>query len=131
VGPGVSHPPAPRPSEADLWERIGQLHAHHGEVSPEGRLLKLAEETGEAAAAYIGMTGMNSRKGMCASRDDMLDELADVIITAAVAMACIARDSAAARRHFEQRLATVLGRAGITAQETPGRRADERGAHGC
>ena len=66
------------------------------------------------------MTGMNSRKGICASRDDVLDELADVIITAAVAMAGIARDSAAARRHFEQRLATVLGRAGITAQETPG-----------
>ena len=109
-----------------MWESIGQLHAHHGEVSPEGRLLKLAEETGEAAAAYIGMTGMNSRKGICASRDDVLDELADVIITAAVAMAGIARDSAAARRHFEQRLATVLGRAGITAQESPGRRGGER-----
>jgi NTP pyrophosphatase (non-canonical NTP hydrolase) len=104
-----------------MWEHIGQLHAHHGEVSPEGRLLKLTEETGEAAAAYIGMTGMNSRKGICASRDDVLDELADVIITAAVAMAGIVGDSAAARRHFEQRLATVLGRAGITAQEAPAR----------
>jgi len=127
VDPGLPHPPAPRPSQADMWERIGQLHAHHGEVPPEGRLLKLAEETGEAAAAYIGMTGMNSRKGICASRDDVLDELADVIITAAVAMAGIASDSAAARRHFEQRLATVLGRAGIIAQETPARRADEGG----
>jgi hypothetical protein len=77
------------------------------------------------------MTGMNSRKGICASRDDVLDELADVIITSAVAMAGIVRDSAATQRHFEQRLATVLGRAGITAQETPGRRAGERGAHGC
>ena len=48
------------------------------------------------------------------------------MLIAAVAMAGIARDSAAARRHFEQRLATVLGRAGITAQESPGRRDGER-----
>ena len=95
------------------WEGIGRLHAHHGEVPPEVRLLKVAEEAGEAAAAYIGMTGMNSRKGICATRDDLLDELADVIITAAVAMAGITGDADSARAYFRRRLAVVLARAGL------------------
>jgi hypothetical protein len=38
-----------------------------------------------AAQAFIGMHDLNLRKGACRSRDDLL-ELADVIITAAVAM---------------------------------------------
>jgi hypothetical protein len=36
---------------------------------------------------------MNSRKGFCAAGDDLLDESADVIITAAVAMTGIAGDA--------------------------------------
>jgi hypothetical protein len=59
------------------------------------------------------MTGMNSRKGVCATRDDLLDELADVIITAAVAMAGITGDSDSARAHFRRRLDVVLARAGL------------------
>lgn len=39
-----------------------------------------------------------------------MDELTDVIITAAVAMAGIARGPEGAQRHFEQRLTTVLAR---------------------
>ena len=50
------------------------------------QLLKLTEETGEAAEAFIGMHGLNSRKGVCPSRADLLAELADVIITASVTM---------------------------------------------
>ena len=41
---------------------------------------------GGSAEAFIGMQGMNSRKATCRSRDDLLAELSDVIITAAVAM---------------------------------------------
>jgi hypothetical protein len=62
------------------------LHAHHGDVPVEIRLLKLTEEVGEAAEALICMQGMSSRKGTCRSRDDLLAELSDVIITAAVGM---------------------------------------------
>ena len=75
--------------EEQMWEQIGRSHAFHSEVAPEVRILKLAEETSEAAA-LIGMNGWNLRKGTCATRDEVLDELADVIITAAVAMAGIA-----------------------------------------
>ena len=66
-----------------MWDQIRDLHVHHGDVPVEVRLLKLTEEVGEAAEAFIGMHGLNSRKGVCRSRDDLLAELADVIITAA------------------------------------------------
>lgn len=50
------------------------------------RLLKVQEEAGEAAAAYIGLTGQNPRKGQTHSSPDVADELCDVIVTAAVAL---------------------------------------------
>lgn len=45
-----------------MWEQVGRLHVHHGDVPAEVRLLKLTEEVGEAAEAFIGMHGLNSRK---------------------------------------------------------------------
>ena len=69
-----------------MWDQIRDLHACYGDVPVEIRLLKVTEEVGEAAEAFIGTHGLNSRKGVCRSRDDLLAELADVIITAAVAM---------------------------------------------
>jgi NTP pyrophosphatase (non-canonical NTP hydrolase) len=95
-----------------MWDQIRELHAVHGDVPVEICLLKLTEETGEAAEAFIGMHGLNSRKGVCRSRDDLLAELADVIITAAVAMAVVTGgDVAEARSHLEHRLAVVTERA--------------------
>ena len=67
-----------------MWEQVGKLHAYHGEVPVEVRLLKLTEEVGEAADAFLCVHRLNRRKGVCRTRDDLLDELADVIITAAV-----------------------------------------------
>ena len=48
-----------------MWDRVQRLHEHHGDVPLEIRLLKLTEEVGEAAEAFIGMRGLNSRKGLC------------------------------------------------------------------
>jgi NTP pyrophosphatase (non-canonical NTP hydrolase) len=96
-----------------MWEQVGRLHGYHGAVPTEVRLLKLTEEVGEAAEAFIGMQGLNSRKGTCRSRDDLLAELADVIITAAVAMSGIAGDVDDAAGHLERRLAVVTERAGL------------------
>jgi hypothetical protein len=91
-----------------MWEQIRDLHARHADVLVEIRLLKLTEAAGEAAEAFIGMHGLNSRKGVCCSRDDLLDGLADVIITAAVAMSGVTGgDVDEARSHLEQRLAVV------------------------
>jgi NTP pyrophosphatase (non-canonical NTP hydrolase) len=95
-----------------MWGQISDLHACHGDVPVEIRLLKVTEEAGEAADAFIGLHGLNSRKGVCRSRDDLLVELADVIITAAVAMSGVTGgDVDEARSHLEQRLAVVTERA--------------------
>lgn len=97
-----------------MWEHIGRLHDHHKQVAMEVRILKLAEEVGEAAEAFIGIHGLNSRKGICKTRDDLLAELADVIITAAVAMVGVTEgDTDSAREHLQQRLKTVTARVGI------------------
>ncbi len=96
-----------------MWEQVGKLYAYHGEVPVEVRLLKLTEEVGEVADAFLGVHGLNRRKGVCRTRDDLLDELADVIITAAVAMGGVTGDVDEARSRFEQRLATVTDRAGL------------------
>jgi NTP pyrophosphatase (non-canonical NTP hydrolase) len=96
-----------------MWDQVGHLHAFHGDVPVETRLLKLTEEVGEAAEAFIGMQGLNARKGICRSRDDLLAELADVIITAAVAMSGVTGDVDEARNHLERRLVAVTERAGL------------------
>jgi len=96
-----------------VWAEISRLHAHHEDVPVEIRLLKLTEEVGEAAEAFLGIHGLNKRKGVCRTHEDLLDELADVIITAAVAMSGIAGDVDEARSHFDRRLAAVTERAGL------------------
>lgn len=50
------------------------------------KVLKIAEEYGEATEAYIGACGLNPRKGVTHTRDEVADELADVCITTLVAM---------------------------------------------
>jgi NTP pyrophosphatase (non-canonical NTP hydrolase) len=97
-----------------MWDRVKLLHEYHGEVPLEVRILKLTEEVGEVAEAFIGVRGLNSRKGVCRSREDLLDEIADVIITAAIAMSAVADNSAGeAAAHLERRLDVVTARAGV------------------
>src|ERR1035438_9584099 len=50
-----------------MWDQIRDLHARYGDVPVEIRLLKVTEEVGEAAEAFIGMHGLNSHKGVCRS----------------------------------------------------------------
>jgi NTP pyrophosphatase (non-canonical NTP hydrolase) len=94
-----------------MWDEVKRLHAFHGDVPLEIRLLKLTEEVGEAAEAVIGVRGLNKRKGVCHTREDILDELADVIITAAVTMNAVTDGQVEqARDHFHRRLETVTAR---------------------
>jgi excisionase family DNA binding protein len=98
--------------EVAVWEQVSRLHVHHGDVPAEIRLLKITEEVGEAAEALLGMQGGNPRKPS-RSRDDLLDELSDVIISAAIAMTGVAGNVSQARDHLERRLAAVCKRAGL------------------
>lgn len=71
------------------------------------RLLKLTEEVGEVAQAWIGVTGQNPRKGVTHSREDVADELCDVIVTALVALSSVADDPAG---HLDAKLAKIAAR---------------------
>lgn len=97
-----------------MWDQISRLYAYLGDLDEQTLILKLSEEVGEVAEAYIGTYGLNPRKGVCRTRDDVLAELSDVIVTAAVAMCGMTGgDHEAARDHLERRLAIVTGRAGV------------------
>jgi len=77
-----------------FYEQIAQANAWldesnagmQSEVDDICRILKIAEEGGEAAQAYIGWIGQNPRKGKTHTREEVLDELADVAITAICAI---------------------------------------------
>ena len=56
------------------------------------RILKVTEEAGEAAQAWIGALGQNPRKGVTHSRAEVAGELADVAFTALVAIASLGFD---------------------------------------
>ncbi|MFI2663384.1 MazG-like family protein [Micromonospora carbonacea] len=56
------------------------------------RILKVTEEAGEAASAWIGTVGQNPRKGVTHTREDVAGELADVVLTALVAIASLGFD---------------------------------------
>ncbi|HEX5206109.1 MAG TPA: hypothetical protein VFW27_39805 [Actinoplanes sp.] len=84
--------------ESGIWEAIAASRAwldhHNGDAAPEPglRILKIVEEAGEAAAAWIGTLGQNPRKGITHSRQDVADELGDVAFTALVAAASLGYD---------------------------------------
>lgn len=59
--------------------------ARDPEAQTWGRLAKVAEESGEVIAAWIGATGQNPRKGVCDSDEHVVEELLDVALTALAA----------------------------------------------
>ncbi|MFD0967466.1 MazG-like family protein [Plantactinospora endophytica] len=71
------------------------------------RILKVTEEAGEAAGAWIGLVGQNPRKGVTHSLGDVADELADVALTALVAIESLDLD---ARQVLDDRAARVHAR---------------------
>lgn len=71
----------------DIYEKIANSTARQRSVEgPLYRLIKLQEEAGEVAAAVIGFTGANARKGYSHNEEAVAKELADVVITAMVAL---------------------------------------------
>jgi hypothetical protein len=70
---------------------VGWLDAANGRGPHETavRVMKTAEEAGEAIAAYIGLTGENPREGVTAKPDDLTGELCDVVLAALIALATI------------------------------------------
>jgi NTP pyrophosphatase (non-canonical NTP hydrolase) len=102
-------------SADQIWAAVGAarawLDAANGTSEAELglRILKIVEEAGEAAAAWIGVIGQNPRKGVTHTRDDVAAELADVVITALVAIESLGLD---ARATLEATAAKVHARIG-------------------
>lgn len=72
--------------------------------------LKVQEEAGELAEAMLGVLGQNPRKGFSHTRDDLLKEVVDVILTAAVLAVSIESGPAFAAR-LDERLDFLAARA--------------------
>ncbi|WP_230393383.1 MazG-like family protein [Plantactinospora alkalitolerans] len=95
------------------WGTVRAVRAWLDQVNGTGgseltcRILKVTEEAGEAAGAWIGMTGQNPRKGVTHSLDDVAGELADVALTALVAIESLGLD---ARQVLRTRADRVQGR---------------------
>ena len=102
----------------DQWSTIRNLvawlDASNGRSDAEIglRILKLSEEVGETAQAWIGVQGQNPRKGVTHTHVDVQDELCDVIVTAAVALASIAGNPGDV---LDAKLAKVAARSGMNA----------------
>ncbi|TDC58901.1 hypothetical protein E1258_19890 [Micromonospora sp. KC207] len=90
--------------DESIWESVralrGWLDVANGTGDPEltCRILKLTEEAGEAAGAWIGALGQNPRKGVTHTRDDVAAELADAAFTALVAIESLGVDAHGALR---------------------------------
>ena len=97
----------------DLFADVRDITAWLDRSRPPGphedsmHVLKLVEEAGEAAAAYIGMMGQNPRKGVTHTRMDLLNELADVALTALCAMQHFTQDAAVTRGVLASKVAGI------------------------
>ena len=78
------------------------------EVDDMARVLKVAEEAGEAASAYIGMIGQNPRKGVTATMEDVLSELADVAITAMCAIQHFTQNTIQTERIMDDKINAIV-----------------------
>ncbi|WP_434741254.1 MazG-like family protein [Micromonospora sp. SH-82] len=82
----------------DTYDVVRRFAAHLAHTNGDDReqqtlqILKIVEEAGEVAAAWIGTVGQNPRKGVTHTVDDVAAELADVAFTALVAIAGLGRD---------------------------------------
>lgn len=64
--------------------------------------LKVQEEAGEMAEAMLGVLGQNPRKGFSHTRDDLLKEIIDIILTATVLAVSVESGPAFAARLDER-----------------------------
>ncbi|MEU2789094.1 MazG-like family protein [Streptomyces sp. NPDC007100] len=91
----MSYPQTLTAEATDLWPTIRGFVAWLDDANgrDEGelalRVMKIGEEFGEVAQAWIGTVGQNPRKGVTHTVEDVADELCDVAITALTALASI------------------------------------------
>lgn len=75
------------------------------------RISKVQEELGEAIQCFIGYTGQNLRKGVINDLDDVLEELADTLITALFAMHHFTKNGSETRQLIRDKIQKIYERA--------------------
>jgi NTP pyrophosphatase (non-canonical NTP hydrolase) len=99
----------------DLLYVTKRIHDALNSINGEGdhevamRLLKVAEEAGELSSAYIGLKGQNPRKGVTHTREDVVDELCDVVLSAMVVLNSFTDSPRSALEYRAQLCAQRLG----------------------
>jgi len=84
--------------EATIWDTIDRARRWLDDTNGTDRaeltmrILKIAEEYGEASTAWAGVSGQNPRKGVTSTVQDVAAELGDVAFTALVAAASLGFD---------------------------------------
>lgn len=75
---------------SDSWlqliDDLEQHYTRYGDGNLANQIIKIQEELGEVAEAYVGYVGINPRKGITHDLQSIAEELADVIVTAALAI---------------------------------------------
>jgi len=117
--PDTLTPPWPAPTAEEepalhvcVWDHVARtvawLDAANGRGSHETamRVMKIAEEAGEAVAACIGLTGANPRKGVTAGPEDLAGELCDVVLAALIALATVTGGTPQAESRLAAHVAT-------------------------
>jgi hypothetical protein len=74
------------------------------------RIAKVIEELGEAVSAMIGATGQNPRKGTINHRDDILNELGDVVMTGILAIQHFTKSTSATREILRNKQSFIYRR---------------------
>ncbi|WP_030236673.1 MazG-like family protein [Streptomyces sp. NRRL S-350] len=105
--------------EDPAWKQVESLVGWLDDAVPAGmsrsevqllRILKITEEAGEVAEAVTGAMGGNPRKGRSHTWEDVQEELADVVVTAMVALHTVSGDGETA---LNDRLRRLVSRAGL------------------
>lgn len=99
--------------DADLDEGCAQAYHDQPLAQDWARTGKAIEEVGEAIGALIGLTGQNPRKGFTHSRADLLGELADISVTALLAIQHYTKDWDETWLKFSMSLAKAERRIGV------------------
>jgi hypothetical protein len=109
----------------DMFRDVEAINAWLDESNDESphedsmRVMKIGEEYGEAVAAYIGMTGQNPRKRVTHTEDDLLKEIADVVVTGLCAIQHFTGSREVTRAIVAEKLAYIIRRAGIAVPPEP------------
>lgn len=96
----------------DRWldENVAQRYKEQPLAQDWARIGKIQEELGEAVDALILFTGQNPRKGEIGTFHKVCQELADVVITATLALQHLTQDLNNTKMHVRLREAAIRER---------------------